>query len=257
MKKLINFNKIFVAATMGVFALSGCEKSIIDDNDSMGLTNKNVKLQIIPYVNDYLYNADSIYYLGGSLVQIENVEILFDDAYFVDLGDTLYKESPVIWSLSQGADAYIYKLDAGSYSGQFNYMSGVDSLTNATAPAAQPEGSVLKSSNLYRGSGKGYNHVRITGKIVDPDKPQQGPSIDMEWVVGTDSLAVDFQLSKSFSLTVGKEVTLGVVLKLERFFDALSPLTTPKIKADPADNQDFFLAYQLQQNFIEAYKIQL
>jgi len=250
------FSFAFIAAL--AFSFSACKKSILDEDEEGTLTAKNVRVQIFPYVGNYLYNPDSLYYLGGAFLKIDNIRIIHSNFYFVNASDTLTPGDPVDYQLNSGRqDVYLYQLPAGSYSGFYRYLIGLPPKTNAKSPSDQPEGSLLKDNSLYRGAGKGYNFVTITGRIQDPAKPGSEPSIPLKWVIATDDLALEYGQSKSFNAVTGKPISFGVIFKLNLLFTGLSPLVNPTINSDPANPNDFKLAETLADNFIQAYVIQL
>lgn len=248
----------YTALLAGLVLLAqGCKKSILDENEESTLTADNVRIKVFPYVNGYLYNPDSLYFLGGANLKIDEIEIVHSNFYFVDQGDTLPAGDPDVWKLSTGNDVYLYQLPPGSYSGFYRYLIGLNSVTNAKAPADQPETSILRDGKLYRGSGKGYNFVVITGRIQDPDKPNAEPSIPLKWQIATDDLTSEFGMAKSFNLVTGKAVTFDVILQIEMLFNGLAPLATPTISSDPANANDMQKANALKDNFLQAYKLQL
>jgi hypothetical protein len=253
-KTLYSFALIAILA----ITFSACKKSILDEDEEGTLTAKNVRVQIFPYVGNYLYSSDSLYYLGGAFLKIDDIRMIHSNFYFVNAGDTLTPGDPVEYQLSDGKqDVYLYQLISGSYSGVYKYLIGLPPNVNAKAPSAQPEGSILKDNTLYRGAGKGYNFVTITGRIQDPAKPGSEPTIPLKWVIATDDLALEYGQAKSFNAVTGKPISFGVIFKLDKLFTGLSPLVNPTINSDPANPNDYTLAETLADNFVQAYVIQL
>lgn len=257
MKKTHKYSVLVLMLLGFSFLFQGCKKSILNEDDASTLTADNIRVRIFPYVNGYLYNKDSLYFLGGAKLKIDEIEVLHSNFYFVEQGDTLPEGEPQVWTLTGGDDVYLYQLAPGSYSGFYRYLVGLNSVTNAKAPADQPETSILRTSKLYRGNGKGYNFVVITGRIQDPDKPTAEPAIPLKWVIATDDLAMQFGMAKSFNLVTGKAVTFDVIFSLERLFNGMAPLATPTISADPANANDMQQATRLRDNFLQAYILQL
>ena len=248
----------FSFATLIAGLLVGsCKKSILDENEQSTLTADNIRIRIYPYVNGYLYNKDSVYYLGGANLRIDDIQILHSNFYFVDQGDTLPAGDPALWKMSSGSDVYLYQMLPGSYSGYYNFLVGLNPVTNAKAPDSQPTGSILRDGKLYRGAGKGYNFVIITGKIQDPSKPNSDPSIPLKWVIATDDFAIGYERGKSFNLVTGKAVTFDVILSVEKLFNGMAPIATPTINSDPTNANDMQQAQKLHDNFIQSYVIQL
>lgn len=247
-----------VAIASIALAATSCKKSLLNDEEVSTANANNLRVRIFPYVGNYLYNADSLYFLGGAFLKIDDIRIIHSNFYFVNNGDTMSAGEPTDWTLSSGRqDVYLYQLPPGGYSGFFRYLIGLNPSENAKAPEAQPEGSILKDKTLYRGTGKGYNFVTITGRIQDPAKPNAEPSIPLRWLVATDDLALEYGLSKSFNAVTGKPITFDVIFNLEKLFTGLSPLGTPTINADPGNANDYQLAEKLADNFQTAYIIQL
>jgi hypothetical protein len=252
--------KIYLLALVAVLALSssGCKKSLLDENEEGTLTADNVRVRIFPYVHNYLYNSDSLYYLGGAFLKIDDIRIIHSNYYFVNSGDTMSPGGIVDYQLSSGRqDVYLYQLIAGSYSGFYRYLVGLTPTVNAKSPDQQPAGSVLKDQSLYRGAGKGYNFVTITGRIQDPAKPGSEPSIPLKWVIATDDLTLEYGSAKSFNTVTGKPITFDVIFRIDKLFTGLTPLVNPTINADPAKPNDYTLAETLADNFLQAYIIQL
>ncbi len=253
-------NKIaFVASLLVSFTLllEGCKTDILSDDGDPTSTAKNVRVRVFAYVNGYLLNTDSLYFLGGANVKFDDISIIHSNYYFVDMGDTLKPGDAGEWRFTNGdPNVFLYQLPPGSYSGFYRYLVGLDSLSNSRAPKDQPSGSPLNSDN-YRGQGKGYNFVTIKGRIQDPNKPNSEPDIPMKWVLSTTQLNMEFGMGKSFNLVTGKPATFDVVFDVEKLFTGLAPLGTPMIEADPSNPNDFGNAETLRQNFIQAYNIQL
>lgn len=257
MKNYVKYLIPAVIVAISALFIQSCKKSILDENENSTLTADNLRVRIFPYVNGYLYNKDSLYFLGGANLKIDEIEVLHSNFYFVDQGDTLPAGDPTLWKLNGGGDVYLYQLPPGSYSGVYRYLVGLTSTTNAKAPADQPEGSILRDGKLYRGNGKGYNFVIITGRIQDPNKPNSEPSMPLKWVIATDDLAMQFGMGKSFNLVTGKAVTFDVIFRLEKLFNGMAPIATPTINSDPANANDMQQATKLRDNFLQAYEIQL
>jgi hypothetical protein len=245
---------IFILSLAMSFA--GCKKSILNDDEGE-LSNKNVQLRIFPYINDYLYNSDSLYFLGGANLKIDEIQILHSNFYFVNAGDTLPKNDAALWKLSKGDQVLLGYLEPGSYTGVYRYLVGLDTVSNSKSPKDFPAGNPLASQDLYRGSGKGYNFILIQGRIQDPNKPGSEPSIPMSWAVATSGLAIEYGTPKSFNSVPGKLITFDIKLEIDKLFTGLFPIATPVIKCDPADANDFQLAKVLQSNFKVAYKMQI
>lgn len=257
MKRSSTFLLPILAVALFSLTLSGCKTEIISDEGETTANANNIRVRVFPFVNGYIYSPDSLYFLGGASLKIDDITIVHSNFYFVDMGDTLPKGDPASWRLRSGEPSvFLYRLAPGSYSGFYRYSVGLDSLSNSRKPSEQPEGSPL-TEDLYRGNGKGYNFVTITGRIQDPNKPNSEPDIPLKWVLSTEQLNMQFGLSKSFNVTAGKPVTFDVVLSVEQLFTGLAPLGSPIIEADPANANDFQNAEQLKNNFAGAYNIQL
>jgi hypothetical protein len=255
--KLSGYSFALTALTVVTLLFSGCKTDILSDDGESTLTANNIRLRIFPYVNGTFYNSDSVYFLGGANVTIDEIIVVHDNYFFVDQGDTLPKGDPAVWKLSTfDPNVYLYQLSPGSYSGMYRYLVGIDSVSNLLPPSNQPQGSPL-NNDLYRGSGKGYNFVTIRGKIQDPSNPGSAPSIPYNWVLSGPSFNMQYGMGMSFNLVTGKPVTFDVIFSLEKLFTGLAPLGTPEIKSDPNLPNDMANAQILQSNFQEAYKIQL
>jgi hypothetical protein len=236
---------------------SACKTDIKSDDGETTANANNIRVRVFAFVNGFVYNPDSLYFLGGANLKIDDISIIHSNFYFVDMGDTLDPGGVAEWRLSSGeASVFLYRLSPGSYSGFYRYLVGLDSVSNALPPGAQPSGSPLTQS-LYRGPLEGYNFVTITGRVQDPGKPDSEPDIPLKWVLANADLNMTYGLGKSFNITAAKPVTFDVVLRVEDLFTGLSPLGTPTIEADPGNANDFQNAEQLRDNFIQAYNIQL
>ncbi len=247
---------LFLVLVVSAGTLS-CKKSILSD-DPGTIENKNIKLQIFPYWGSYYYNPDSLYFAGGAFIKIDEISIVHSDFYFVNAGDTLPASDPVEWKLTSGEFLDLAYLEPGSYTGFYEYIVGVDSAANFYPPQLQPKESVLNTNtSLYRGPGKGYNFITITGRIQDPNKPGTEPSIPMKWVVANNGLQINYFQPKSFNVAAGKDVTFAVVLQIEQLFNGLYPIVTPQIKADATNQADMDNTEVLQQNFKNAYLVQI
>ncbi len=242
---------------VSVIFLSGCKTDILSDEGETTANANNIRVRVFAFVNGYVYSPDSLYFLGGARLKIDDMSIIHSNFYFVDMGDTLKPGDAAKWRLRSGEpSAFLYRLAPGSYSGFYRFFVGLDSLSNSRAPGEQPAGSPL-TQEYYRGNNKGYNFVTITGRIQDPNKPNSEPDIPMKWVLSTTQLNMQFGQAKSFNVTAGKPVTFDVVLSIEDLFIGLSPLGSPIIEADPGNANDFQNAEQLKSNFSQAYQIQL
>lgn len=250
-------NTLLLLSLTIILVLGGCRKSILNDDDAEANTNNNVRLRIYPYVDQYLYHPDSLYFLGGANVKIEDIMILHSNFFFVNNGDTLPKNPSAIWRMSSGGDVFLAYLPPASYTGFYRYLVGLDSVTDGSPPASQPAGSPLSSGELYRGTNKGYDYVVISGKIQDPNTPTAPPSINMRWVIATPGLAIEYGTPKSFNVVPGKSVTFDIILQIDELFKGLFPIATPIITSDPANPNDFTLGKVLQANFVNAYKMQI
>lgn len=250
--------KITIALFIAMVALGGCRKSILVDDGENTLNNKNIRLNIYPYVGKYLFNPDSLYFLGGAMVKIEDIAIVHSNFFFVNNGDTLPKNLPAVWRLSANTrEVLIGQLPPGSYTGFYRYLVGFDSITNSKTPGNQPAGSPLSNQEFYRGAGEGYDFVVITGKIQDPNEPNSEPKIKMRWAIATSDLALEYGTPKSFNIVQGKQVTFDIILQIEDLFNGLAPFATPIIATDPSNPNDFTLGELLQANFEAAYKMQI
>lgn len=250
--------KISVIAILAVTTVFfGCKKDIITD-DQGEITNANVVINILPYVGSYLYNKDSVYFLGGANVAIDEVQVLHSGFYFINGEDTLPKGNPALYTLSKENKVGLGYLKPASYSGNYSFLVGLDSADNAKAPKDFSAGSPLADQGLYRGAGKGYNFITIIGRVEDPAKPGSKPSIPLKWVVATPELAVNYTGKFSFNVVSAKQVTFNVIFNLEELFTGLSPIATPIIQCDPANPNDYNLAKTLVDNFSKrAYLFQL
>ena len=237
--------------------VAGCKKSILNDDPGI-TTSDNVRLRIFPYWNNYYFNSDSLYFAGGSFLKVDEISVIHSNFTFVDDGDTLPAGEIREWKITGGTDLLLGYLEPGSYTGFYIYKVGLDSVSNLKPPQSYPEGHPLANTQYYRGPGKGYNFITITGRIQDPNKPNSEPTIPLKWVVATQDLVLDYKMTESFNVVAGKMVTFDVVFDVAKLFDGLFPLVNPIIKADPSDTQDFNLAQTLQNNFkTKAYKIQI
>jgi hypothetical protein len=255
---MINFLKTIVIVVLASVSFIGCAKKSILSDDPGNLSSNNVQIKIFPYWNNYLYNADSLYFAGGAFFKIDDISILHSDYYFVNDGDTLPKSDPTEWKLSKGGDVMLGYLEAGSYSGFYRYKVGLDATTNAKSPADFPASNPLSQKSLYRGANEGYNFVTITGRVQDPAKPNSEPSIPLSWVIATDDFSVQYGMGQSFNVVAGRPVTFVVILDMAKLFEGLYPITTPIIKCDPSDPSDFGHATTLYNNFKnKVYKLQL
>jgi len=249
--------KITITLLIAIVALSGCRKSILNDDDDGLLSNKNIRLNFYAYVGDFLYHPDSLYFLGGAKVKIEDIAIVHSNFFFVNNGDTLPKNPPAVWRLSGSREVYIGYLPPASYTGIYRFLVGLDSATNSKLPANQPAGSPLTSQEFFKGPGKGYDFVVISGKIQDPNNPTAAPSINMRWAIATSGLAIEYGTPKSFNVVPGKSVTFDIILQIDNLFNGLAPIATPIIATDPSNPNDYTLGQLLQANFVNAYKMQI
>lgn len=245
---------LFVSMLAMVFG--GCKKSILEDEGGNTI-DKNVRLRIYPYWNNYYFKTDSIYQVNGSFLQIDEISIVHSGFTFVNQGDTLDPGGVVAWKSGQGNEIYMGSLPAGSYSGHYFFKVGVDSISDARPPSFFPENSVLGSGEYYRGPLLGgYNYVAIKGKIVNPALPLLGPSIPMSWVIATQDLVTVYGSAKSFNVVPGRYVTIDINFDVAKLFTGLYPLQIPIIASNQNDGNDFAQATTLQQNFSkDAYKI--
>lgn len=253
-------NKILKSTLLFLFAsliLVGCKNSILTDEPG-DLSSKNVRLRIFSYWNNHFFSTDSLYFTGGAFVKIDDISIVHSNYFFVNDGDTLPKSDVAEWKHSTGSDLFLASLEVGSYTGFYKYLIGLDSLTNSRNPDYFKEGHPLTNPSLYRGPGKGYNFVTITGKIQDPNKPNSEPSIPLRWVVATNDLTFQLGQAKSFNVVAGKNITYDVILNVADLVDGIFPIVTPIIECDPAKPNDFNQAMVIYQNLVQgAYNLQL
>ncbi len=255
---MFKFIKTPLLLVLVAASLVGCAKKSILSDDPGDLSTKNVRIKIYPYWHNHLYYKDSLYFASGAFFKVDDISILHSDYFFVNDGDTLPASDPVEWKLSANNDVQLAYLEIGSYSGFYKYKVGLNPATNAKSPADFPASSPLSTNALYRGQGKGYNFITITGRIQDPAKPGSEPSIPLKWVVATDDFAVEYGGAQSFNVVAGKPVTFVVILNIAKLFDGIYPIVTPIIACDPTKPADYNEATTLYNNFkSKAYNLQL
>jgi len=115
--------KVLTSITLAILisvSFVGCKKSILSDETGEFVTN-NVRIKIFPYWNNNLYSKDSLYFINGAFLKIDDISILHSDYYFVNDGDTLPPSEPYEWKLSLGEEVPLGNLDEGSYSGFYRF----------------------------------------------------------------------------------------------------------------------------------------
>jgi hypothetical protein len=235
--------------------LTGCVKSIIQDEEGQ-LDNRNIEIRVVYYWENYFLRRDSIYQKDGARFKIDNIEMILSNFYYNNEGDTVTDWTQQSYVKMGTLDHKLGSIMEPSISGSIGWLIGLDSLMNATEPGDHDQGDVLSNSNLYSGSKIGYNFFTLTGRVFDPDKPDETePSIPMKWVVATNAFVSTIDSKRSFSIPVGKQVIIDASVFVDKLFDDMQPVQTPIIKSDPDDADDYAEAMQLHDNLQKAFFI--
>lgn len=254
-----NKNKLFkslILLPLIVLFLGGCEKSILTD-DPGGVDNRNVKIRVFHYWNNYLLNNDSIYSHNGARFYIDEINILLADFIFDNSGDSIFSEDSYTLTNYRSKEFKIGYLKQGSVSGRLYIKAGLSLDDNMTKPKDWEAGHILANESLYNSKANSYNFITIKGRIFDPTKPEQTePSIPMSYVVATQGLVTQLSTAKSFSVPVGKSVVIDAIFDVKGLLENIFPVNTPVIKSDPADQGDYDNAVMLRANFEDSFKLQ-
>jgi hypothetical protein len=234
---------------------AGCVDTIIDPNEQM--EDRNVVLKIFSYYDGELLSKDTLYTLGQAELKFTDIRFLYTGYTFVSTsGDTLHRDTTVSIHSFGTNSAFLTKIPTGAYNGSHYFTLGMDTVNAKLAPGQFPEGHPLRDGVLYRGAGKGYNHMYFSGvmrKVGDTLAPTKPFTI----AVATPLLNTKFERKMGFSVSGNRACNINVVLNIDRLLLGIDPWQTPAIASDPTKPGDFAESVKIKQNLIPAYIIQI
>lgn len=234
---------------------AGCVDTIVDPNEKM--EDRNIVLKVFSYFENELLSSDSLYTIGQAEVKFTDVRFLYSGYTFVSTsGDTVHADTTVTLHAFGTNKAYLAKMPAGAYNGSHFFTLGVDTNNAKIAPGQFPEDHPLRDGVLYRGAGKGYNHMYFTG-VMRKTGDTLAPTKPFTLVVATPALNTQFERKMGFSIGGNRTCNINVVLNIDRLLQGIDPWQTPIIESDPTKPGDFAEAVKIKQNLVPAFVIQI
>ncbi len=238
------------------FSIASCkEDDLSGENPALGSENVIVATSFL--YNNEIFHKDSVITNSlGNRFFIEEIKILVGSFYLVNNGlDTIKADNPFMVSRSS-TDAKPMRLNPGGYSARPVVQIGLDSLQSVEARTSnQDEDSPLRDPDISRVpglAGIGYNHLVITGRVIDEANPDDSTgTIPMHLQVGTEELA-DVFIGEPFNFSVNTTRDAKFVLSIDigPALDTRDLAARPIVVSDPTNAADFNAATEIQSNTI-------
>tara|TARA_B100000378_G_scaffold38397_1_gene28811 strand:- start:523 stop:1284 length:762 start_codon:yes stop_codon:yes gene_type:complete len=238
--------KILVTlAFLSIILVSCKEKDLTLENPV--LDKNNVVVALSSVYDGHGINRDSVIVNSvGNEFFIDSLQVLVTNFYMVDRTDTIDNAEPeaIALSTSRSLQSIAY-IEPKGYQASFNLTIGLDSIGNITHSPSTSEGP-YKMKSLYRGNGssRGYNHIIIYGRLIDPANENDSTgTIPLLYKIGTPELQITASsLKTNFAVSNDGKITLILYVDLKSALDKLDLKKRPKIDSDPSNSQDITAA---------------